>query len=84
MADLKRERSDGRAMKRCITELRMKGASFDLSTDIGAFLGGKKMKSSSVEIDWKPLRWLKMNLVAFFFLMFTGLVLPASKFVLCS
>nr|TKR90071.1 uncharacterized protein D5086_0000237190 [Populus alba] len=51
---LQREKNDNRALTRCIQELRMKGASFDLSKEP---LSGKKMKSSSVEIKWKPLTW---------------------------
>ncbi|KAJ8542792.1 hypothetical protein K7X08_005315 [Anisodus acutangulus] len=46
---LQRERRDGRALTRCISELRMKGASFDLSKEPQI---GKKMKSSS---DWCSL-----------------------------
>ncbi|GAU13462.1 hypothetical protein TSUD_127590 [Trifolium subterraneum] len=49
---LQRERNDSRGVCRCIQELRMKGASFDLSKELP--LNGKKMmKSSSVEIKWK-------------------------------
>ncbi|KAF3622395.1 putative proteasome activator subunit 4-like isoform X1 [Capsicum annuum] len=57
---LQRERGDGRAVTRCISELRMKGASFDLSKEP---LIGKKMKSSSVEIKWKPLTWLSQEYI---------------------
>ncbi|KAG9448798.1 hypothetical protein H6P81_008763 [Aristolochia fimbriata] len=53
---LQRDRSDNRALVRCIQELRMKGASFDLSKEP---LTTKRMKSSSVEIKWRPLLWLK-------------------------
>ncbi|CAA3005208.1 Hypothetical predicted protein [Olea europaea subsp. europaea] len=42
---LQRERADGRALTRCIQELRMKGESFDLSTEPQI---GKRMKSSSI------------------------------------
>ncbi|KAJ6422947.1 hypothetical protein OIU84_023974 [Salix udensis] len=42
---LQREKNDNRALTRCIQELRMKGASFDLSKEP---LSGKRMKSSSV------------------------------------
>ncbi|CAI9756775.1 unnamed protein product [Fraxinus pennsylvanica] len=41
---LQRERADGRALTRCIQELRMKGASFDLSKEPQI---GKRMKSSN-------------------------------------
>ncbi|KAL4278648.1 hypothetical protein GQ457_03G022520 [Hibiscus cannabinus] len=49
---VQRERNDNRALTRCIQELRMKGGSFDLSKEPHI---GKRMKSSSVEIKWKPL-----------------------------
>ncbi|RDY01827.1 hypothetical protein CR513_14806, partial [Mucuna pruriens] len=55
---LQRERSDGRAVSRCIQELRMKGASFDLSKEPHC---GKRMKSSSVEIKWGPLTWFAVS-----------------------
>ncbi|KAL3333711.1 hypothetical protein AABB24_033664 [Solanum stoloniferum] len=78
---LQRERGDGRALTRCISELRMKGASFDLSKEPQI---GKKMKSSSVEIKWKPLTWLSQNVVTICLVCFTGLVFPASRLVLCA
>ncbi|KAK7305309.1 hypothetical protein VNO77_43213 [Canavalia gladiata] len=78
---LQRERNDGRAVSRCIQELRMKGASFDLSKEPHT---GKRMKSSSVEIKWKPLTWCSKNLLTISLVCFTGLAFPASKFVLCS
>ncbi|XP_027335266.1 uncharacterized protein LOC113849513 [Abrus precatorius] len=77
---LQRERNDGRALARCIQELRMKGASFDLSKEPQS---GKRMKSSSVEIKWKPLTWCSKNLLTICLVCFTGLAFPASKFVLC-
>lgn len=77
---LQREKGDNRALTRCIQELRMKGSSFDLSKEPGL---GKRMKSSSVEIKWKPLTWCSQNLVTICLLCFTGLVSPASKLVLC-
>ncbi|KAJ4847573.1 hypothetical protein Tsubulata_046680 [Turnera subulata] len=77
---LHRERSDNRALTRCIQELRMKGASFDLSKEPQS---GKRMKSSSVEIKWKPLTWCSQNLITISLVCFTGLVFPASKFILC-
>lgn len=77
---LQRERGDGRALSRCIQELRMKGASFDLSKEPQ---NGKRMKSSSVEIKWKPVAWCSRNLLTICLVCFTGLVFPASKFVLC-
>ncbi|XP_020214601.1 uncharacterized protein LOC109798662 [Cajanus cajan] len=78
---LQRERSDGRAVTRCIQELRMKGASFDLSKEPHC---GKRMKSSSVEIKWRPLTWCSRNLLTVSLVCFTGLAFPASKFVLCA
>ncbi|KAL3851082.1 hypothetical protein ACJIZ3_012964 [Penstemon smallii] len=51
---LQGERNEGRALARCIQELRMKGASFDLCKEPQ---NGKRMKSSSVEIKWKPVTW---------------------------
>ncbi|KAF5454824.1 hypothetical protein F2P56_024461 [Juglans regia] len=48
------ERNDGRSLTRFIQELRMKGASFDLSKEPQS---GKRMKSSGVEIKWKSINW---------------------------
>ncbi|KAL3612946.1 hypothetical protein D5086_003966 [Populus alba] len=67
---LQREKNDNRALTRCIQELRMKGASFDLSKEP---LSGKKMKSSSVEIKWKPLTWCSQYLITICLVCFTGL-----------
>lgn len=78
---LQRERGDGRAVMRCISELRMKGASFDLSKEPQI---GKKMKSSSVEIKWKPITWLSQYVVTICLVCFTGLVFPASRLILCA
>ncbi|PKI35692.1 uncharacterized protein LOC116215741 [Punica granatum] len=77
---LQREKGDNRALTRCVQELRMKGSSFDLSKEPAI---SKKMKSSSVEIKWKPLTWCSQNLVTICLLCFTGLVSPASKLILC-
>ncbi|KAF3973790.1 hypothetical protein ACB098_06G003100 [Castanea mollissima] len=77
---LQRERNDNRALARCIQELRMKGASFDLSKEPQC---GKKMKSSSVEIKWKPLTWCSQYLITIALVCFTGLVFPASEFIIC-
>ncbi|GMY30753.1 RNA polymerase II [Fagus crenata] len=77
---LHRERNDSRALSRCIQELRMKGASFDLSKEPQS---GKRMKSSSVEIKWKPLTWCSQYMITIVLVCFSGLVFPASKFVLC-
>ncbi|XP_057952492.1 uncharacterized protein LOC131146742 [Malania oleifera] len=78
---LQRLRNDNRAVGRCIQELRMKGASFDLSKEPQ---NGRRMKSSSVEIKWKPLTWCSQNLISICLVCFAGLVSPASKFIICS
>lgn len=80
---LMRERNDSRAVGRCIQELRMKGASFDLSKE-PLQCGKKKMKSSSVEIKWKPVTWCSHYLLTISLVCFTGLAFPASKLVLCA
>ncbi|XP_057485311.1 uncharacterized protein LOC130771672 [Actinidia eriantha] len=77
---LQRERGENRALTRCIQELRMKGASFDLSKEPQI---GRRMKSSSVEIKWKPLTWFSQNVLTVCLLCFAGLVFPASKLILC-
>ncbi|XP_044473164.1 uncharacterized protein LOC123201639 [Mangifera indica] len=77
---LQRERGDNRALTRCIQELRMKGASFDLSKEPQR---GKRMKSSSVEIKWKPFAWCSQNFITIFLVGFSGFIFPASKFILC-
>ncbi|KAL5981316.1 hypothetical protein ACLOJK_015371 [Asimina triloba] len=56
---LQATKSDNRALVRCIQELRMKGASFDLSKEPQTT---KRMKSSSVEIKWRPLKWCSQNI----------------------
>ncbi|KEH34126.1 hypothetical protein MtrunA17_Chr3g0103341 [Medicago truncatula] len=78
---LQRERNDSRGVGRCIQELRMKGASFDLSKELQ--VNGKRMKSSSVEIKWKVVTWFNRYLLTVSLVCFTGLAFPASKFVLC-
>ncbi|KAI8009579.1 hypothetical protein LOK49_LG06G00191 [Camellia lanceoleosa] len=77
--ELQRERSDGRAVTRWIQEMRMKGASFDLSKERQS---GKRMKSSSVEIKWKPITWFSQNLITVCLVCFAGLVFPVSKLIL--
>ncbi|XP_051125076.1 uncharacterized protein LOC127247310 [Andrographis paniculata] len=49
---VQKDRAEGRALARCVQELRMKGRSFDLRKEPQ---NGKKLKSSSVEIKWRPL-----------------------------
>ncbi|KAL8462062.1 hypothetical protein ACS0TY_032416 [Phlomoides rotata] len=78
---LQRDRVEARALTRCIQELRMKGASFDLSKGPQS---GKRMKSSSVEIKWKPLTWCSHYRVTLLLACFTGLVLPSCRFILCA
>ncbi|KAG9148817.1 hypothetical protein Leryth_024719 [Lithospermum erythrorhizon] len=56
---LQREKNDNRALTRCIQELRMKGASFDLMKEPQ---NGRRMKSSSVEIKWRPITWFSQYL----------------------
>lgn len=80
---LLRERSDGRALTRCVMELRMKGSSFDLSKE-PVFGGKKAMKSSSVEIKWKPITWCSHYLITICLVCFAGLAFPAPKLILCA
>uniref|UniRef100_A0A6N2LJS3 Uncharacterized protein n=1 Tax=Salix viminalis TaxID=40686 RepID=A0A6N2LJS3_SALVM len=77
---LQRERNDNRALTRCIQELRMEGASFDLSKEP---LGGKRMKRSSVELKWKPLTWCSQYLITICLVSLSSLVFAASKSILC-
>lgn len=78
---LQRERNDNRTLIRCIQELRMKGASFDLNKEPQ---NGKRMKSSSVEIKWKPITWLSQYFITICLVCFTGLIFPACRFMLCA
>ncbi|XP_074308147.1 uncharacterized protein LOC141643025 [Silene latifolia] len=78
---LKREAGDNRALTRCTQELRMKGASFDLSKE--PQINSKRMKSSSVEIKWKPVTWCCQYLVTVCLVVFAGLVFPTPKLFLC-
>lgn len=77
---LQKVRGEGRALSRCVQELRMKGASFDLSKEPQM---SKRMMSSSVKVDWRPMKWLSRNAVTICLLCFSGLVFPACKFILC-
>ncbi|KAK8691112.1 hypothetical protein V6N13_074631 [Hibiscus sabdariffa] len=77
---VQRERNDNRALTRCIQELRMKGGSFDLSKEPQI---GKRMKSSSVEIKWKPLTWWSRYLITVALACFSGLAIPVCKSMLC-
>ncbi|KAJ0751425.1 hypothetical protein HanLR1_Chr05g0193281 [Helianthus annuus] len=78
--ELQRERMDNRALTRCVQELRMKGVSFDLSKEPAI---GNRMKSSSVEIKWKPLTWCKHYLVTLCFVGVMGLAVPVCRFMAC-
>ncbi|CAN1248150.1 hypothetical protein LINPERPRIM_LOCUS6627 [Linum perenne] len=77
---LQKQRVEGRSVTRLIQELRMKGGSFELGKDPYC---GRKMKSSSVEIKWKPITWFTQYRVAIFLVCFTGLVFPVSRLILC-
>ncbi|XP_076942555.1 uncharacterized protein LOC143612453 [Bidens hawaiensis] len=77
---LEREQVGNRALTRCVQELRMKGVSFDLSKEPG---GGNRMKSSSVEIKWKPIMWCSRYLVTLCFVGVSGLAVPACRFMAC-
>ncbi|GAB4845856.1 hypothetical protein Ancab_024860 [Ancistrocladus abbreviatus] len=77
---LKGVKNDNRALTRCIQELRMKGGSFDLSKEPQL---SKRMKSSSVEIKWRPVSWFCENLMTICLVLFAGLVFPAPKLILC-
>ncbi|XP_019194119.1 PREDICTED: uncharacterized protein LOC109188075 [Ipomoea nil] len=79
---LQRERNDSRAVTRCIQELRMKGESFDLSKE--PLQIGKRMKSSSVEIKWRPLTCCSQYAVTVCLVCFAGLLFPASRFLVCA
>lgn len=76
-----KERNDNRALIRCIQELRMKGSSFDLSKEP---LNGKRMKSSSVEIKWKPVAWISQFLITICLVFLTALVFLACRLMLCA
>ncbi|KVH99217.1 uncharacterized protein LOC112514371 [Cynara cardunculus var. scolymus] len=78
---LQMERTDSRALTRCIQELRMKGVSFDLSKEPG---NGKRMKSSSVEIKWKPVTWCHQYLITIWLVSVMGLAVPVCRFMLCA
>lgn len=76
---LQRERADNRALTRCIQELRMKGASFDLSKEPQI---SRRMKSSSVEIKWKPITWCSHNIITICLVCFAVLLFPACRFII--
>lgn len=78
---LQREIGDNRAVTRCIQELRMKGGSFDLSKE--PQMNSKRIKSSSVEIKWKPISCCSRYLVTICLVLFAGFAFPAPKLFLC-
>lgn len=73
--------SNSRALSRCIQELRMKGVSFDLSKEPQTT---KKMKSSSVETKFSPLKWCSQFCLPFTLTLTSGIILCACKFIACS
>ncbi|KAL8215671.1 hypothetical protein R6Q57_022508 [Mikania cordata] len=77
---LQRERADNRALTRCVQELRMKGVSFDLSKEPGM---GNRMKSSSVEIKWRPLKWCSRYLITVCCFGVMCLAIPVCRFMAC-
>ncbi|KAL6661721.1 hypothetical protein ACP70R_001105 [Stipagrostis hirtigluma subsp. patula] len=83
-ARLRRERGDARALARCVQELRMKGAAFDLSKE--PQYGVTRAKCASVEGTgaWRPLRWCHQNVVTACLLAVAAAALPSGKFILCA
>lgn len=79
--DMQRERNESRALTRCVQELRMKGASFDLSKE---WANGKRMKSSSVEIKWTVLSLCSRYLVTVWLVGVMGLAAVACRFMTCA
>lgn len=77
---LRKEREDSRALTRCVQELRMKGESFDLNKEP---LIWKKMKSSSVEVKWRPVSWFRDNFVTIGLVVFAGMMFPVPKLIVC-
>ncbi|KAG6494043.1 hypothetical protein ZIOFF_049061 [Zingiber officinale] len=63
---LQREREDERALMRCVREMRMQGADFNLSKEPQK--SSKWMKSLSVEVKWRSLAWCSRNLIPIFLL----------------
>ncbi|KAK8948492.1 hypothetical protein KSP39_PZI006252 [Platanthera zijinensis] len=71
---LQRERGDGRALARRVQELRMKGASFDLSKEPQG--SSSRMKSSSVEMKWRLIKlnkWCSRNAATILLLCFSAM-----------
>jgi hypothetical protein len=83
-ARLRHERGDARALARVVQELRMKGATFDLSKE--PQYGVTRAKCASVEGTgaWGPLRWCQQNVVTACLLAVAAAVLTSGKFILCA
>uniref|UniRef100_A0ACD5V924 Uncharacterized protein n=1 Tax=Avena sativa TaxID=4498 RepID=A0ACD5V924_AVESA len=81
---LRRERGDARALARCVQELRMKGASFDLSKEPQC--GVTRANCASVEGAgvWGPLQWCYRNVVTACLLAVASAALPFGKLILCA
>ncbi|XP_047071294.1 uncharacterized protein LOC124680252 [Lolium rigidum] len=81
---LRRERGDARALARCVQELRLKGASFDLSKEPQC--GVIRANCASVEGAgaWGPLQWCYRNVVTACLLAVAGAALPFGKLILCA
>jgi hypothetical protein len=81
---LRRERGDARALARCVQELRLKGASFDLSKEPQC--GVTRANCASVEGAgaWGPLRWCYRNVVTACLLAVAAAALPFGKLILCA
>ncbi|KGN56048.1 uncharacterized protein LOC101219596 [Cucumis sativus] len=77
---LQKEKTENRALTRCVQELRMKGSCFNLSKEPQI---GNRMKSSSVEIKWGPLTWFSRNFITISLLGFSAIIFVTSKFILC-
>lgn len=81
MKMLHKDINDSRALSRCVQELRMKGLSFDLSKEPHIT---KKMKSSSVENKFSPLRWCSQFFLSFALTLTSGFILCSCKLIACS
>uniref|UniRef100_A0ACD5ZSN6 Uncharacterized protein n=1 Tax=Avena sativa TaxID=4498 RepID=A0ACD5ZSN6_AVESA len=81
---LRRERGDARALARCVQELRMKGASFDLSKEPQC--GVTRANRASVEGAGAcgPLQWCYRNVVTACLLAVASAALPFGKLILCA
>ncbi|EPS57642.1 hypothetical protein M569_17175 [Genlisea aurea] len=78
--EAEKDRNECRSLGRRIRELRMKGQSFDLNREPQ---NGRKLKSSSVEIKWKPLELFSRYRLTVCLLCFGGLVVPSCRFIIC-